>query len=81
MLLVGFGAALIGGCPFRQLVLAGEGDVDAGAVVLGMLVGGGMVHSWAVRSTLAGVTPGGKFATAFGALVLLSVALAYQEKE
>ena len=81
MLLVGFGSALIGGCPFRQLVLAGEGDVDAGAALLGMLVGGGMVHSWAVRSTLAGVTPGGKVAIAFGFVFLVAVALAYQEKE
>ena len=80
MALVGFGAALIGGCPFRQLILAGEGDVDAGAAVLGMLVGGGLVHSWAVRSTLAGVTPGGKVAVALGFLLMLAVGFAFREK-
>jgi YedE family putative selenium metabolism protein len=79
--LVGFGAALIGGCPFRQLVLAGEGDVDAAAAVMGMLVGGGLVHSWAVRSTLAGATPGGKVATALGFVILLAVGVAYRERE
>lgn len=79
--LVGFGAALIGGCPFRQLVLAGEGDVDAAAAVMGMLVGGGLVHSWAVRSTLAGATPAGKAATALGFLFLFAVAIAYRERE
>ena len=81
MALVGFGAALIGGCPFRQLVLAGEGDTDAGAAVLGMLVGGGLVHSWALRSTLAGVTPGGKAATAIGFLLVLAVGMAFRERE
>jgi YedE family putative selenium metabolism protein len=81
MALVGFGAALIGGCPFRQLVLAGEGDVDAAAAVLGMLVGGGLVHSWAVRSTLAGATPAGKVATALGFLLLFAVAVTYRERE
>ena len=79
--LVGFGAALIGGCPFRQLVLAGEGDVDAAAAVMGMLVGGGLVHSWAVRSTLAGATPAGKAATALGFLFLFAIAIAYRERE
>jgi YedE family putative selenium metabolism protein len=81
MALVGFAAALIGGCPFRQLVLAGEGDGDAGAAVLGMLVGGGLVQSWALRSTLAGVTPGGKVATALGIVLLLAVAMAFRERE
>ena len=81
MALVGFGAALIGGCPFRQLVLAGEGDTDAAAAVLGMLVGGGLVHTWAVRSTLAGVTPGGKVATALGFLLLVTVGLMFRERE
>jgi len=81
MALVGFGAALIGGCPFRQLVLAGEGDADAGSAVVGMLVGGGLVHSWSVRSTLAGATPAGKFATALGFLLLLTVALSYRVRE
>jgi len=78
--LVGFGAALIGGCPFRQLVMAGEGDTDAGAAVLGMLVGGGIAHSWGIRSTLAGATPAGKMATALGFVFVLAVALSHRER-
>jgi YedE family putative selenium metabolism protein len=80
MFLVGLGAVLIGGCPFRQLVLAGEGDTDAGAAVLGMLVGGGLVQSWGLRSTLAGATAAGKFATVLGLVLVLSLALAYRER-
>lgn len=78
--LVGFGAALIGGCPFRQLVMAGEGDTDAAAAVMGMLVGGGLAHTWAVRSTLAGATPAGKMATALGFVFVLAVALSHRER-
>ncbi len=81
MALVGFSAALIGGCPFRQLVLAGEGDTDASVAVLGMLVGGGLVHSWALRSTLAGATPAGKFITALGFVFLMAIALTHRERE
>lgn len=29
MLLAGFGCVLLGGCPLRQLVLAGEGNSDS----------------------------------------------------
>ncbi len=80
MFLVGLGAVLIGGCPFRQLVLAGEGDADAGAAVLGMLVAGGLVQSWGLRSTIAGVTPAGKLATLIGLVLVLGTALAYRDR-
>jgi YedE family putative selenium metabolism protein len=78
--LVGLGAVLIGGCPFRQLVLAGEGDTDAGSAVLGMLVGGGLVQSWGLRSTVAGATASGKLAVLIGLVLTLSIALAYRER-
>jgi YedE family putative selenium metabolism protein len=45
MLLVGWAAALAGGCPTRQLILAGEGRSDAAAFVLGMLAGGAAAHN------------------------------------
>jgi YedE family putative selenium metabolism protein len=80
MFLVGLAAVLIGGCPFRQLVLAGEGDSDAGAAVLGMLVAGGLVQSWGLRSTIAGATPAGKLATLIGLVLVLGTALAYRER-
>ena len=80
MFLVGMAAVLIGGCPFRQLVMAGEGDTDAGAAVLGMLVAGGLVQSWGLRSTIAGATPAGKLATLIGLVLVLATALAYRER-
>jgi uncharacterized protein len=45
MALAGLAFALAGGCPGRQLFLAGEGDSDAGVFVLGMLVGAGFAHN------------------------------------
>jgi uncharacterized membrane protein YedE/YeeE len=80
MFLVGLGAVLIGGCPFRQLVMAGEGDADAAAAVLGMLVAGGVVQSWGLRSTIAGATPAGKLAALIGLALVLGTALAYRER-
>jgi YedE family putative selenium metabolism protein len=66
MLLVGWLSVLIGGCPFRQLIKAGEGDADAGLVVIGMLLGGGIVQSWGLTATAAGVPFYGKVAVLIG---------------
>lgn len=66
MLLVGWLSVLIGGCPFRQLIKAGEGDADAGLVVIGMLLGGGLVQSWGLTATAAGVPLYGKVAVLIG---------------
>lgn len=78
MAMVGFASVLAGGCPFRQLVLAGEGATDAALVVLGMVVGGGVVHQWGIASTSAGPTPHGKAAVLLGLIFCLAVARAYR---
>ena len=51
MVLSGLAFALAGGCPGRQLFLAGEGDGDSAVFVLGMIVGAGVAHNF----TLAGI--------------------------
>jgi len=79
MLLVGLIAVLIGGCPFRQLIKAGEGDADAGLVVLGMLLGGGLVQSWQIAATSAGVSLYGKIAVLTGLIFVLVNMLLHRE--
>lgn len=39
MYTVGFAAVLAGGCPLRQLILAGQGSVDSAVTVVGMFFG------------------------------------------
>ena len=39
MVLVGWGSVLLGGCPLRQLILAGSGNGDSTVTVFGMLAG------------------------------------------
>jgi hypothetical protein len=75
MALVGLASILIDGCPFRQLIKAGEGDVDAGITTLGMLVGGALVYAWTLRSTSAGPTFEGKIVVLIGLIFSLLVAL------
>jgi len=78
MLLVGWLSVLIGGCPFRQLVKAGEGDADAGLVVVGMLIGGGLVQNWGIAATAAGVPLPGKVAVLAGLAFVLAATLLFR---
>lgn len=80
MVLVGLAAVIVDGCPFRQLVKAGQGDVDAGLTCFGMLTGAAFVVSWQLRSTSAGPEFNGKIATLAGLIFCLTVVLAYKRK-
>lgn len=81
MSLVGWLSVLIGGCPFRQLIKAGEGDADAGLVVVGMFVGAGLVQSWGIAATAAGVPLYGKAAVLLGFVFVLVNCLLFREGE
>ncbi len=81
MLLVGSISVLIGGCPFRQLIKAGEGDADAGLVVVGMFLGAGLVQSWQLAGTAAGVPLYGKVAVIAGLAFFLLNLLLFRERE
>ena len=81
MLLVGWLSVLIGGCPFRQLIKAGEGDADAGLAVVGMIVGGGLVQSWDIAATAAGVSLAGKMAVLTGLAFVLIMTLLFRNRK
>ena len=55
MVIVGWGSCLLGGCPLRQLILAGEGNADSAITALGMLVGAAFAHNF---SLAGGADPG-----------------------
>lgn len=80
MTLVGLASILIDGCPFRQLIKAGQGDVDACVASLGMLLGGATAYAWIIRSTSAGPTFQGKIAVLLGLIFTLVVAVAFRKR-
>lgn len=53
MVLAGLCFTLAGGCPGRQIVLAGEGDGDAGIFFMGMLTGAAMAHNFTLAAAPA----------------------------
>ncbi|GHV74126.1 membrane protein [Spirochaetia bacterium] len=78
--LVGYGSVLLGGCPLRQLVMAGEGNSDAGFSVLGFLVAGAIAHNFGIAASPAGVPVNGKIAVLIGFIVITVFAFSYTKK-
>ncbi|HEY5973448.1 MAG TPA: YedE family putative selenium transporter [Geobacteraceae bacterium] len=78
--LVGWLSALAGGCPFRQLVKAGEGDTDSGLAVIGMFLGGAVVQAWDLTATTAGVPVSGRIAVLVGLFFVAAVSLACRQR-
>ena len=73
MVTAGLAFALAGGCPGRQLFMAGEGDSDAGIFALGMLVGAAMAHNLGTASSGTGIGVYGMQATILGFAVCLEI--------
>lgn len=80
MAVVGWGSVLLGGCPLRQLILAGQGDSDAGLTVVGMVLGGALCHTLNLASSPKGTTPGGRIGVLL-ALAILSALSILHTKE
>ena len=76
MLLAGFGCVLLGGCPLRQLILAGEGNTDSAIAVLGLLAGAAFSHNFGLASSTEGPTAGGKIAVLIGIAAVAVIAAA-----
>lgn len=79
LFLVGLTATLLGGCPLRQLVLSSEGDLDAGAVVLGMIIGAAVAHNFMFAASGAGVGIYGQIACVAGILFMGWIGWSYRE--
>ena len=86
MVLVGWGSVLLGGCPLRQLILAGEGNGDSAVTVLGMLIGSAFAHNFGLAGAAmsvaedgtfsgGGIKPAGQVAVFIGIAVLLLISI------
>jgi hypothetical protein len=80
MVLAGLCFALAGGCPGRQLFMAGEGDGDAAVFVLGMIVGAAFSHNFGLASSPKGVGPHGIAAVFIGLAVCLFIGFTMRKK-
>ena len=80
LFLVGLTATLLGGCPLRQLILSGEGDMDAAAVVIGMTAGAAFCHNFMLAASPAGVGNYGQIACVIGIILMVWIGYSYREE-
>ena len=92
MVVVGWGSVLLGGCPLRQLVLAGEGNGDCAVTVFGMIIGAAMSHNfgWAGNPdsvnelgeyVTGGISTSGKIAVVACIAIVLIISFVNSKKE
>ena len=87
MALAGWGSILLGGCPLRQLILAGEGNGDSAVTVFGMIFGAAIAHNFSLAGSadsvvdgvykVGGIGPNGMVAVCLGFVVLLVISLTH----
>ena len=87
MYVVGFAAVLAGGCPLRQLILAGSGNADSAVTVFGMIVGAAFAHNFglagnaASESSAGGVSTNGRVAVVLGIVIVLVISIVNSMKK
>lgn len=81
MALVGWGSVLLGGCPLRQLVLAGEGNSDSAVTVTGMIAGAAICHNFGLASSANGPTTNGMIAVGVCFVVVAVISFCNLSKE
>lgn len=80
MYVVGFAATLLGGCPLRQLVLAGSGSGDSAVTFVGLLMGAAFAHNFGIASSAKGTTEAGQIATVVCIVILFVIAFVSLKK-
>lgn len=81
MYAVGLAAVLAGGCPLRQLILAGQGSGDSAVYVAGMFIGAAVCHNFGLASSGNGTTPAGRIACAACIVILLGLGAGCRRKK
>lgn len=80
MVLSGLCFTLAGGCPGRQLIMAGEGDGDAAMFVFGMITGAAVAHNFGFASSGSGIGAHGPAGFVVGMIFCLCVGFTMRRK-
>ncbi|GAG31604.1 unnamed protein product, partial [marine sediment metagenome] len=80
MSLAGLAFTLAGACPLRNLILAGEGDADAGVFIIGLFAGAAFAHNFLLASSPAGIGANAPIAVGLGLAFCLIVGFFMRSK-
>lgn len=90
---VGMGSVLLGGCPMRQLVLTGTGNVDSAITLLGFFAGAAFSHNFGLASAAdayedggsnlvigGGTTANGRIAVIVSLVIMIAIGFIYTKR-
>ena len=89
---VALGSVLLGGCPMRQLVMTGTGNVDSAITVLGLIAGAAFSHNFGLASAAdayeegtslvigGGTTANGRIAVIASLVIMLALGFIYTKR-
>ena len=80
MALAGWAAVLLGGCPLRQLVAAGEGNTDCAITIMGIMAGAAVAHNFGLTGSPAGVPVAGQVAVVLGMIAVAVIGILNRPK-
>lgn len=93
MTLCGWGSVLLGGCPLRQLILAGSGNGDSAVTVFGMMTGAALAHNFGLAGNadpglneageyaVGGLSSAGKIAVVAGLIIVFMISVIHSRQE
>ncbi|MFH1663188.1 MAG: YedE family putative selenium transporter [Chloroflexota bacterium] len=80
MSLAGMAFIFAGACPLRNLIIAGEGDADAGVFILGLIAGAAFSHNFLLASSPSGIGANTVIAVFVGLAFCLTVGFLMHQK-
>ena len=77
---VGIASIFLGGCPFRQLILASQGNSDSAISLIGMLTGAAVAYNMNLAFTAGSLDVSGKVAVVSSLVILVVIGLINREE-
>jgi YedE family putative selenium metabolism protein len=77
---VGLASSFLGGCPFRQLILASQGNTDAAMSITGIMAGAAVSYNYYLAYMADALDAGGKAVVIAGLVILLCIGFIHTRK-
>ncbi|MEO0136475.1 MAG: YedE family putative selenium transporter [candidate division WOR-3 bacterium] len=81
MFVIGLGSIMLGGCPFKQTVMASRGNLDSLIAILGMFVGFAIGHNFNIVASPKGVPIPAMLGVLVSIVILLIIGFANIKKK
>jgi YedE family putative selenium metabolism protein len=72
---VGLGSIFLGGCPLRQTILAGQGNIDSAVTIVGFIIGAALAHNFGIAASPKGVPMAGKYMVVISMVIMFVIGI------